>query len=161
MDFDEFRRKKKAEQERLRKAAEEQARGTASGKEADWIDGLGPAGQGNPAVRGFVQGRYKRERVDPRALRKPSGYETYSKRTAAAIVRRVECCNEAVPPEMAIVICHGCKKLYHPQCIYEESDGVCCEGRAMLLAPPPRPRNPKSIAQDVAAAQRPRGMTKF
>jgi hypothetical protein len=164
MNFDEFRKKKKEEKERLKKAKEEQSRGTVSGEKIDWVEGIGPTGgTQNPKVKGFVQGRYKKQRVDPRELHKPSGFQAYAKRTAASISRRVECCKEAVPPEMAILICHGCKKLYHPQCIYEQNDGVCCEGRAMLLAPPPRPRSEKAIEKELEEEQinRPKGMTKF
>jgi hypothetical protein len=163
VDFEEFKRKKKEEKERQARIAAESARGTASGKELNWVEGLGPAQIANPKVKGFVLGRYQKQKVDPRNLEKPDGFTAYATRTSAAIKRRVECCNENAPPSVALVICHGCRKLYHPQCLYEADEGVCCPGKAVLLAPPPRLRSEKSIAQQRQAQgiAKPKGLQKY
>ncbi len=164
MDFDAFRKKKQAEEERLKKAKAANSRPMANGSKRNWSEGLGPTGPSNPKIKGFVLGRYSKKRIDPRTLEKPKGFQTSNKnRTAANITRRVECCNENVEPSVAIVQCHGCKKLYHPQCLMDERDGVCCEGRAVLLAPPPRPRSQKAIDEEKSRSEvkRPRGLTKY
>lgn len=164
MDFEAFRKKKKEAEDAQKAAAAANNRPMADGSENTWKDGLGPAGGvSNPKVKGFVLGRYSKKRVDPRELHKPQGFESMSKRTAATISRRVKCCNENVEPSTAIVICHACKTLYHPQCLMDASEGVCCPGKAVLLAPPPRVRSDRAIAEEKSNAgiERPKGITKY
>lgn len=91
MDFEEFRKKKKAQQDADKQAEEKASQPTASGKPADWIDGFGPAGPSNPKVKGFLLGRYRKKKVDPSTLAKPEGYEaTYRKEAEEKTQAEVE-----------------------------------------------------------------------
>ncbi len=163
MDFDAFRKEKEEKNRLLKEAAAANARPMANGSKSSWIEGLGPASAPNPKVKGFILGRYKKQRVDPATLEKPEGYETMSAHTTAGIVRRVKCCNENAPFTVAIVQCHGCKTYWHPQCILDEHGGICCEGRACLLALPPRLRPESEIEKEKqkAGITRVKGIQKY
>jgi hypothetical protein len=163
MDFDAFKKQKQAKNDALKEASVANARPMANGSESTWIEGLGPASAPNPKVKGFILGRYKKQRHDPKALERPDGYETMTAHTTAGVVRRVKCCNEKAPFDVAIVQCHGCKTYWHPQCVLEQYAGMCCEGRAMLLALPPRLRPEAEIEKEKkkAGIKRVKGIQKY
>lgn len=88
MDFEEFRKKKKAAQEQQAQQEAQQNAPTAAGGKLDWIDGMGPAGYKNPKVKGFVLGRFKKAKVDPKDLQRPAGYEATARTGPAEVAQR-------------------------------------------------------------------------
>ena len=82
MDFEEFRKKKKAQKEAEKKTEETYSGPTSSGKPMDWVDGFGPSGPTNPKVPGFTLGRYNKVKVDPDEIKKPKGYEAVYRKPA-------------------------------------------------------------------------------
>ena len=131
----------------------------------NWVDGLGPSGPTNPKVKGFVLGRYSKKRINPKELQRPKGMQRATlSSSVASIRRRVKCCNENVEVDTAVVQCHGCKTFWHPQCLLDTPEGgVCCEGKAVLLMPKPRPRSEKEIAEERAreGISRPKGIQRY
>lgn len=78
--FEEFRRKKQAEEmhelgtnnEFMRQMAEQ-----AELAELGWVEGLGPGGESHdPKLpQGYIRGRYQTKAVDPNQIQRPAGYE--------------------------------------------------------------------------------------
>ncbi len=75
-DFEAFRKKKIQDKKR---EAEGEKNAKAQDEALGWVEGLGPSGPANPKVKGFILGRYRRRRVDPKALQKPKGFQTHKR----------------------------------------------------------------------------------
>lgn len=74
-DFEKFRQQKEAKKEAARQAEEEQKKLDEAAQKMGWVDGFGFVGPNNPKVKGFILGRARKKRVDPRALEKPKNFE--------------------------------------------------------------------------------------
>ncbi|MDC3379328.1 hypothetical protein OAX78_03500 [Planctomycetota bacterium] len=80
-DFDAFRKKKQAEREARKQGSKDEAKAAAAAKKMGWVEGLGPAGPTNPKIKGFVLGRFRKKRLDPRTLQRPEGYESHTQKS--------------------------------------------------------------------------------
>jgi hypothetical protein len=76
-DFEAFKKKKQAAEKAEQEATKQEAEFDEAAKKMGWVDGLGFVGHQNPKVKGFILGRAKKKKVDPKGLERPKGMETH------------------------------------------------------------------------------------
>ena len=75
-DFEAFKKKKQEKEKAEKAASANEAQFDEAAKKMGWIDGLGFTGPVNPKVKGFVRGRSRKKKLDPKELKKPEHFES-------------------------------------------------------------------------------------